>query len=75
MLINKDTKKVVKALASGWIDDRLPKVEGAYKIIATDKYGETVVIVALWNGELFLTDFIPEGSPILAWKELENAEV
>ena len=71
--MTKDTKKVVKALSNGWIDDRLPKTEGSYKVIGQLESGEIVVVVALWNGKAFVTDFVPDGSPIYAWKELENA--
>ena len=56
---------------SEWITDKVPEVKGQYIILAENEKKQEVKLIAVWNGTHFITNLLPVGSIVLAWKELE----
>jgi len=56
-----------------WITDRLPEKKDRYAISAIKKGEKEQIVmttIAVWNGEMFITDLLPTGSVVVAWAEL-----
>ena len=54
-----------------WITDKVPEVKGQYIILAENEKKQEIKLIAVWNGTHFITNLLPVGSIVLAWKELE----